>query len=211
VDELPLASAAPNQLPIASASVSQPPDAVSPVDQQAKPPGFQESDCNMSGIEFEPISFDYIVDDVYDGPYLTCSYSGTNTYGLSETVYFSIGAYKPDKLEEFYQDTKENISGYVAQSNEWNAHPDLSAEMKDVITILRDDTDGYIFMIAKNANVQGCTRGDGFGVEKVNGKYLVKLIFTSCVSDAPGYLVSMNYLKETAESAIKRVEAATQP
>jgi hypothetical protein len=165
----------------------------------------------MSGIIFDPISFDSMVDDYYDGPYITCSYSTTNTYGLSETVYLSITAYKPDKLEEFYQDTKDNISGYVAQSNEWNAHPDLSAEMKDVITMLRDDEDGYIFMIAKNANVQGCTRGDGYGVEKINDKYLVKLIFTSCVSDASSYPVSMNYLKSIAEAAVTRVESGAQP
>lgn len=208
-------------LPVASAPENQPPNEVDPVDQpiensnsgdQQNPAGgFLKSDCSMSGIVFDPISIGSYVDDVYDGPSLSCSYSTINGYGLAETVYFSIVAYKPDKLEEFYQDSKENISGYIAQANEWNAHPDLSPDMKNGISMIRDDNDGYVFLITKNANVQGCTKGDGYGVEKVNGKYLIKILFSSCVSDASSYLVSVKYLQAAAEAAVSRIEAGAQP
>jgi hypothetical protein len=199
------------QFPLASSSVNQPAQDANSGDQQEKPVVFSEADCSISGIIFNPISYDYIVDDVYDGPNLICSYSTEGAHGLSETDYIRIVAYKAEKLEGFYQDLKENINGYIVQANEWNAHPDLPADAKDEITMIRDDDDGYVFMITKNANVQGCTKGDGYGVEKVNGKYLVQILFSSCEGTSPSYLAQIKYLQSTAAEAIKRVEANAQP
>lgn len=200
-----------NKVFSASDPVEPPPASVSPVIQQDTSGGFLELDCSMSGIIFNPINIAKYVDDIYDGPSLTCSYSTTGAHGLSETVYISIVAYKADQLEGFYQGLKENFTGYIDQANEWNAHPDLSAEMKNEITMLRDDSDGYVFLITKYANVQDCTKGDGYGVEKVNGKYLIKILFSSCESDAPGYLATFKYIQSIAEGAIKRIEAGAQP
>ncbi len=199
------------QFPLASSSVDQPAQVANPGDQQEEPAGFSEADCSMSGIIFDPISIGNFVDDIYDGPSLICSYSDEGAHGLSETDYIRIVAYKADKLEGFYQDLKENINGYIVQANEWNAHPDLPADAKDEITMIRDDADGYVFMITKNANVQGCTKGDGYGVEKVNGKYLVQILFSSCEGTSPAYLAAIKYLQSTAAEAIKRAEAGAQP
>jgi hypothetical protein len=212
-DLAPLASSPPEQFPVASAPPNQPPDANSPSNQQGKPSGFLKADCGVSGISFKDndITVDYIVDDMYDGPYLICNYSSTGSHGLSETAYFSVIAYKAGKLDEFYLPLKENIKGFVDQANEWNAQPDLPSEVKDEITFIRDDSDGYIFMITSESNVQGCLMGDGYGAEKINGKYLVKLQFSSCEGDAGAYLDAFQNLKTAAEEAIKRVEASAQP
>jgi hypothetical protein len=199
------------QAPLASSSVDQPADDALLGDQQVKPAGFSESDCSMSGVTFNPISYGNTVDDIYDGPNLTCSYSSTGAHGLSETNYIRIVAYKADQLEGFYSDLKENINGYIVQSNEWNAHPDLPADAKNEITMIRDDADGYVFMITKNANVQGCTKGDGYGVEKVAGKYLVQILFSSCEGTAPSYLTTIKYMQSIAAEAIARLEASPQP
>jgi hypothetical protein len=179
--------------------------------QQGASNSFMESDCYVSGITFDSITTGYSVDEIYDGPYINCNYSTTGAHGLSETAYISIIAYKPDMLEGFYLDLTDNISGYVDQSNEWNAHPDLSEEMKDEITMLRDDGEGYVFLITKNANVQGCILGKGFGAEMVEGKYLVQIMYSSCEGDASSYQAALNSLKSAAEVAIYRVETAKQP
>lgn len=212
-EQLPVASIQPEQHLIASAAPNQPPDANNPPNQQVKQSGFIKTDCGVSGISFKDsdITVDYIVDDMYDGPYLICNYSATGSHGLSETAYFSVIAYKAGKLDEFYQSLKESITGFVDQANEWNAQPDLPPEVKDEITFIRDDSDGYIFMITSESNVQGCLMGDGYGAEKINGKYLVKLQFSSCEGDAGAYLDAFQNLKSAAEEAIKRVEASAQP
>jgi hypothetical protein len=199
------------EYPLATSSMDKPAADTIPGNQKEPSTGFSESDCNMAGIENKSISFGNTVDDIYDGTYLTCSYSDEGAHGLSETNYIGIVAYKPDLLEGFYTDLKDNITGYIVQSNEWNAQPDLPADAKNEITMIRDDADGYVFMITKDANVQGCTMGDGYGVEKVNGKYLVQIMFSSCESTAPAYLASIKNLQSTAEEAIKRVEAIRQP
>jgi hypothetical protein len=210
-DQLPIASSPPDQLPLASSPPDQLPNAVSPPDQQGEPTGFSEADCNVSGVNFDNITVDYNVDEIYDGPYLICSFSATGAHGLSETAYFRIVAHKPDKLEEFYQELQINIKGFVDQANDWNAQPDLPPEVKDEITFIRDDNDGYIFMIAKEANVQECINGDGYGVEKINGKYLVQLQFSSCEGDAGAYVTALQNLQTAATEAIQRVEASAQP
>jgi len=51
----------------------------------------------------------------------------------------------------------------------------------------------------------------GYGVEKVNGKYLVQILFSSCESTPPAYLTTIKYLQSTAAEAIKRVEEVAQP
>jgi hypothetical protein len=209
--QLPNAIRPVNQPPNAVVPASQPPNAVSPIDQQGKPTGFSEADCNVSGATFDNITVDYIVDDIYDGPYLICSFSTTGAHGLSETAYIRIVAYKADKLEGFYQDQQENIKGFVDQANNWNAQPDLPPNAKDEITFIRDDSDGYIFMITREANVQECINGDGYGAEKINGKYLVQLQFTSCEGDAGAYVTAIQNLQTAATEAIKRVEASAQP
>jgi hypothetical protein len=179
----------------------QPANAGNPADQQAKPAGFTEADCNVSGVTFNNTNVGDYVDEIYDGPSLVCSYSATGTHGLSESAYFRIVAYKADKLDGFYQD----------QSTEWNAQPDLPPEAQDTITMLRDDSDGYIFMITKYANVQECTMGDGYGAEKINGKYLIQLQFSSCDGDAGAYMTTLENLQAAALDAILRVEESSQP
>ena len=189
----------------------QPADANNPADQPAEPAGFTEADCNVSGVAFNNTNVGYDVDEIYDGPNLVCSYSATGTHGLSESAYFRIVAYKADKLEEFYQDMKMNIKGFVDQSTEWNAQPDLPKEAQDTIAMLRDDGDGYIFLITKDANVQECTMGDGYGAEMINGKYLIQLQFSSCDGDAGAYMTTLENLQAAALDAILRVEANIQP
>ncbi len=207
----PNANSPANQPPLASEPPEQPPNANSPSDQQAEPPGFSESDCNVSGVTFDTITVDYIVDEIYDGPYLICSFSGTGSKGLSETAYFRIVAYKADKLTQFYQELQTNIQGFVDQSTEWNALPDIPADAKDEITFIQNDSDGYIFMITKYANVQNCTIGDGYGAEKINEKYLVQLQFSSCEGDAGAYMTTLENLQNAALEAILRVEESAQP
>ncbi|NJD59546.1 MAG: hypothetical protein FIA98_09130 [Anaerolineae bacterium] len=185
--------------------------AASPTSKQNSPAGFTESDCYASGITLDSITTGNSVDEIYDGPYINCNYSTTGAHGLSETAYISIIAYKADMLDGFYMDLKDNLSGYVDQSNEWNAQPDLPAEAMDVIDMLRDDSDGYVFMITKDANVQGCKLGKGYGTEMVNGKYLVQIMFSSCEGDTSSYLAALDSLKSAAEVAIYRIETGTQP
>jgi hypothetical protein len=165
----------------------------------------------MSGINFDTITIAKDDDDIYDGPSLICSCSKEGAHGLSETLFINIAAYKADMLVGFYLDFKDNISGYIDQSNEWNAQPDLPEEAKDEITMLRDDSDGYVFMITKNANFQDCTLGKVYGVEKVYGKYLIQVMFSSCEGDTSSYLDAVNNLKSAAEVAIYRIETGAQP
>lgn len=196
------------RLPTATNSI---PNAVNPTVQQQKPAGFSKEDCNVSGITFPDITVDYIVDDIYDGPYLTCSFSNIGSHGLSETAYISIGAYKPASLDEFYLDHQQNIQGFVDQAAEWNAYPDLSPDLKKEITFLSKNEDGYVFLITGLANVQNCLNGKGYGVEKVNGKYLVQLTFNSCEGDAGSYQTTFLNMWNAATDAINRVEAKANP
>jgi hypothetical protein len=221
VSQLPNASNPSNQLPNANSPADQPSNASNPADQpsnasnpadqQAEPIGFLESDCNVSGVSFNNTNVGKNVDDIYDGPNLVCSYSATGSKGLSETAYFRIVAYKADKLAQFYQELKTNIKGFVDQSTEWNAQPDIPLDAKDTITLLNNDDDSYVFMITKYANVQDCTMGDGYGAEKINGKYLVQLQFSSCEGDAGAYMATFENLQAAALEAILRVEASAQP
>lgn len=178
---------------------------------QVKPSGFSKEDCNVSGITFKDITVDNIVDDIYDGPYLTCSFSTTGTHGLSEIVYISVGAYKSAALDEFYQDHQQNIQGFVDQAEEWNAIPDLSPDLKQEVTFLSKNEDGYIFLITGLANVQNCLNGKGYGVEKINGKYLVQLTFNSCDGDAATYQTTFLNMWNAAADAVNRVEAGAKP
>jgi hypothetical protein len=210
-NQLPGANNPSNQIPEANNPSNQVPEANNPSNQQAEPEGFLKTDCNVSGVTFSNINVGYTVTDVYDGPNLVCSLSTTGLHGLSESVYFRIVAYKAGPLLEFYQDLQKNIKGFVDQANEWNAQPDLPPEVKDEITFIHDDSDGYIFMITKEANIQKCINGDGYGVENVDGKYLVEYQFSSCEGDAGAYITTIQNLQNAARAAIRRVEASTQP
>ncbi|MHC1741369.1 MAG: hypothetical protein AB9897_09700 [Anaerolineaceae bacterium] len=167
---------------------------------------FTESDCNVSGVVFQNKNVGYTVTDVFDGNSLTCHTSSTGAHGLSEMVNFSIYTLKPSSLDALYEEKKSVDSGFVEQANEWNALPDLPADIRDEITFIRDDGDGYIFLITSWANVQNCVNGDGYGVEKVNGKYLVVLSFTSCEGDAGSYLATMQNMRQASLAAIQRIE-----
>jgi hypothetical protein len=174
--------------------------------------GFEKTDCSVASITFSDITVSYDVNDIYDGPYLICSSSSTGAHGLSENAYISIIAYKADEIGGFYLDMQKNIQGFVDQANEWNADPDLPAEAKDEVTFIRNDQNGYVFMISYEANVQKCYSGSGYGAELVNGKYLVHLSFQSCeLADAAAYTAVMQALETAALTAIDRVEAARQP
>ena len=177
-----------------------------------QPRGFLATDCNVSGITFPDITVNYIVNDTYDGPFLVCNLSSEGTHNLSLKYYFNVGAYKSDKLDAIYQEIQTNIMGFVDQSNEWNADPDIPAEIKDEITFIRNDSDGYVFMITGWSNVQNCENGSGYGVEKVRGKYLVQVEFQSCdLTDAAAYTAVLKNLETAALAAIQRVEGASTP
>lgn len=210
-NQLPEANNPSNQLPEVNNPSNQLPNANDPSDQQEEPGRFVKTDCNVSGVTFKDITVDYFVDDIYDGPYLICSVSTTGSHGLNESAYFRIVAYKAGPLLEVYPDLQNSIKGFVDQANEWNALPDLPPEARDEITFIRDDSEGYIFMITKEANVQGCLDGTGYGVEKVDGKYLVQLHYISCEGDAGAYVTAMENLRNAARDAIRRVEASAQP
>jgi hypothetical protein len=104
--------------------------------------GFLATDCSVSGITFPDITVSYNVDDPYNGPYLVCNSSSEGAHGLSVHYYINIVAYQAAKLDAIYQEQQANIQGFVDQSNEWNADPDIPAEIKDEITFLRNDSDG---------------------------------------------------------------------
>jgi hypothetical protein len=179
--------------------------------QPADSEGFLKSDCNVDGVTFNNINVGYNVDDIYDGPSLVCSFTGTGSKGLSEIAYFRVGAYKAGPLLEIYQDQQKNIQGFVDQATEWNAQPDVPDSAKDTITFIRDDNVGYIFLITSEANVQGCLNGDGYGIENVDGRYLVQLTFNSCEGDAGSYQTTLENLRNAARAAIRRVEGNAQP
>ena len=183
--------------------------ATSPSTQQAAPAGFLESDCAVSGVVFQDITVDYLVDDIYDGPYLICSISTTGAHGLSESLYFRIVAYKPSLLPQYYRDLQTSIQSWVDQANEWNSTPGIPESAMDTITFLHDDGEGYVFLITSEASVQGRLIGDGFGAEMVNGKYLVQLEFSSCEGDAGVYEAALQQLENAALAAIQRVEVCT--
>ena len=183
-----------------------------PVAATVQPMKFQATDCNVAGITFPDITVSYNVDDIYNGPYLVCNSSSSGTHNLSVHYYINIVAYKAAKLDGFYQEVQTNIQGFVDQSTEWNADPDVPAEIKDEITFIRNDSDGYVFMITSYSNVQNCENGRGYGVEKVSGKYLVQVQFQSCeLADAGAYTAVLKSLETAALAAIQRVEGAKKP
>ena len=179
------------------------------VEEGAAPLGFEKADCTVGGWPFTDISVGNVVTDVFDGPSLICNVSDTGEHGLAEDAYISILALKKDKLEEFYQEKQQNNKGFVDQANEWNALPDLPASSRNEITFIRDDEDGYIFMITTEASVQKCIEGRGYGIEKIYDRYLVETYFSSCkLRDAGTYTTALRTLQETALRAIQRVEEA---
>jgi hypothetical protein len=176
---------------------------------------FLESDCNVPGVTFTTTHVGYNTDNIYDGPSLTCHTSSTGAHGLAESAYISILALKPDELEKAYQGKQAVNQGFVATAKEWNADPKLPAELIAEITFLSDTddyADAYTFMITQYANVQECVLGTGYGVEKINGKYLVELTFTSCeLGDAGAYVSMMEKLMGAAMAAIQRIDGASKP
>ena len=124
-------------------------------------------------------------------------------------------ALKPDELEKAYLEKRTVNQGFVATANEWNATPDHSPELIANITFLSDMDDleyAYTFMITQYSNVQECLLGDGHGVEKINGKYLVELTFTSCeLGDAAAYVSMLEKLHAAALAAIQRIDGEIKP
>ena len=173
--------------------------------------GFSAADCAAPGVTFPAPSVGFAVDNVHNGPYIYCSFSQTGAHGLSDTAYIGITAYQPAELEQAYQGNLEAIRGFVTQAQEWNALPDLPAEIRQEITMIREDETGYVFMITGWANVQECLLGTGHGAEKVNGKYLVITQYESCeLGDSAAYTAALENLRAAALAAIQRVEAGAQ-
>lgn len=194
--------------PLVPTAMIKPTENSSEMTQSAR---FAETDCTVSGVAFSNINVGYTITDFYDGNSLICHTSFTGAHGLSEAAYISILALKPDKLEGAYQEKLSVNTGVVDQANKWNAQPDLPADARDEISFIREDSDGYIFLITREANVQNCINGEGFGVEMINGKYLVDLYFSSCEGDAGTYLAIMQNLQQAALAAIQRVESGDKP
>jgi len=179
------------------------------VEEGAAPLGFEKADCTVGGWPFTDISVGNVVTDVFDGPSLICNVSGTGEHGGSEVAYISILTLKKDKLEELYLEKQQFIKGDVDRAIEWNALPDLPASSRNEITFIRDDEDGYIYMITFEANVDKCLDGRGYGVEKINDRYLVEIQFMSCeLGNAGAYTTALITLQQTALRAIQRVEEA---
>ena len=155
-----------------------------------------------------PYIGDQATDEVFDGPSLICDTSTEGAHGLPVSAHIGITAYKADKLEGFYQQAVEGIRGFVDQANERNAIPDVPADARFEITFLRNDNDGYVFMITSQSNVYDCLLGSGYGEEKIEGKYLVNLGFQSCEGDAAAYTAALENLRTAALAAIERVETA---
>ena len=174
--------------------------------------GFQESDCAVPGVTFPPPSFGYEVDDLHNGPYVYCSSSGEGAHGLSETAYIGITTLQSGKLDMAYRQALDGIQGFVDQANKRNAIPDVPPDARFEITFIRNDNDGYVFMITSQANVYDCLLGSGFGSEKIEGKYLVNLQFESCeLGDAAAYTAALEDLRTAALAAIDRLEAQAGP
>jgi hypothetical protein len=175
------------------------------------PGGFLESDCAVPGVTFpSPYIGDPVTDVVFDGPSLICDSSTEGTHGLPVSAHIGITAYQADKLEGFYKQAVEGIRGFVDQANARNAIPDVPPDARYEITFIRNDNDGYIFMLTSQANVYDCLLGSGYGEEKVEGKYLVNLGFQSCEGDAAAYTAALENLRTAALAAIQRVETARQ-
>jgi hypothetical protein len=168
--------------------------------------GFKRSDCENTGIIFPDITDGYFVDEINDGPYIMCNLSSQGAHG---SIQASIGitAFQADKLGGFYQNQKATIKAYVDQSTEWNAQPDMPEEVKDVISILYDDVDGYVFMITSEANMQNCYQGRGYGTLILFDKYLANMQYVSCeLADTAAYVDMMNILQTAAISAALGVQ-----
>jgi hypothetical protein len=171
--------------------------------------GFNRSDCENTGIIFPDITDSYIVDEINDGPYIMCNLSSQGAHG---SIQASIGitAFQADKLGGFYQNQKATIKAYVDQSTEWNAQPDMPEEVKDVISILYDDVDGYVFMITSGAYKNTeliCFNGYGYGTMILFDKYLANIQYSSCeLADTAAYVAMMQKLQTMAMVAALNVE-----
>ena len=174
------------------------------------PGGFQESDCAVPGMTFpSPYIGGAEFNEVFDGPSLICSASSEGAHGLPVSAHIGITALKADKLEGRYQQAVESIRRFVDQANKRNAIPDVPPEARFEITFIRNDSDGYVFMITSQANVYDCLLGSGYGEEKIEGKYLVNIQFESCeLGDAAAYTAALESLRTAALAAIERVETA---
>ena len=159
-------------------------------------PGFTGADRTVPGVTFPPPSFGYEVDDLHNGPYVYCSFSHEGAHGLSEDAYIGIMTLQPDRLDGAYEQAFDGINGFLGQARERNAIPDIPAEARDEILLIRDDDDGLLFMITSQSNVYNCLFGAGHGAEKVNGKYLVITNYESCeLGDAAAYTAMLKSLQ----------------
>ena len=173
---------------------------------------FEKADCdvpNIPEISFPDITIDYIIDDIYNGPYLICNSSSQGAHG-SVSYCISDIAYKTEKLNELYNELHTSIQGFVDQANEWNSALKYGDPLIDTIDITRNESNRYMIVISSLSNVQNCYLGYGYGAEKVLGRYLVHIGFESCEKgDAAAYAYVMEMLEQTALGAIARVEGVT--
>lgn len=64
-------------------------------------------------------------------------------------------------------------------------------------------------MITTEASVQKCIEGRGYGIEKINNRFLVEIQFMSCeLNHAGAYATVLRTMQETALRSIQRVEEA---
>jgi len=168
--------------------------------------GFNRTDCESFDIAFSEISIGNLDDEINAGPYIMCNLSSQGAHGsIRASIY--ITAFQADKLDGLYQNQKTTIKSFVDQSTEWNSDPAVPEEVKDVISILYDDIDGYVFMITSEANVQNCYQGRGYGTLVLFDKYLANIQYESCeLADTAAYVTLMQKLMAMAEVAALNVE-----
>lgn len=181
------------------------PNAIPPKETQtvtAQPAGFEPADCNLSGLVFPDMTTGNNEFDPYDGPSLICNSSATGSHELNERMYLSIQKMLPDRINAAFEEQKGMHKAFVDEAIAWKEkNPTAGSEVAKI----RDDANGYIYLVITQANVQGCVLGEGYGAEIVDN-YLVNSYFSSCEGDAASYSKAVETLRETARKAIERVE-----
>jgi len=172
------------------------------------PVGFEEKDCIVDGVIFSDIQIYNTVDEINNGPSIICNSSSTGSHGETHASII-ITSFQTNKLAGYYQDQKKTITTWVDEATQWNSDPGMPEEVKDVISILYDQPNGYIFMIT--SQMQDCVQGRGFGTMMLFNKYLANIQYSSCeLADAGAYLIMMQNLQTAAMVAVGRVEEANK-
>ena len=173
----------------------------------AESSGFLPSDCAINNFSFPNIttgSNDY---DFYNGPYLICNSNRTGEHGITETMHFSITAIKSESISSKFEEQKAVFQTIVDEALDWKERNPTAGT--DVVKI-RDEADGYIYLILTNATAQNCLLGEGYGVEIVND-YQILYLFSSCAGSEADYTEAMDSLSMAAYNAISRLENGKNP